>query len=168
MIILIIGEGNEEKHVLEIPFPVGSFKSHKTRWCRMNKNAFCESSFLSWTRIKSYNKAVIDWGLLAFSSLWVPFVYAYRSYSSRDKTQFFVPAFASLKSGNLMIAAKVCAFIITDFRLLSQRRKGHSFCLGSLFLSPSVPPLQRKKDFIHSFTSRYLVAKYIKATNVGC
>lgn len=128
----------------------------------MNKNEFCESSFLSWTRIKSYNKAVIDWGLLAFSSLLVPFVYAHRSYPGHDKTQLFVPAFPSLKSRNLVIAAKVCAFIITDFRLLSQRQKDNSFCLGSLFLSPSVPPLQRKKDIIHSFTSQVVGSQVYK------
>lgn len=34
------------------------------------------------------------------------------------------------------------------------KQKDNSFCLGSPFLSSSVPPLQRKKDDIHSFTSQ--------------
>lgn len=41
--------GKEEKHMLKIPFLEEGLKNHKNRWCRMNKNEFRDSSFLSWT-----------------------------------------------------------------------------------------------------------------------
>lgn len=113
--------GKEEKHMLKIPFLEEGLKNHKNRWCRMNKNEFRDSSFLSWTWIKCGNKAVIDRGLSVFPSLWVPFVFTHRSYPGHDKTQLFVPPLPSLKSRNLVMAGKACAFVIADFGLFYRK-----------------------------------------------
>lgn len=53
---------------------------------------------------------------------------------------FLVPTFPSFESRNLVIATELHAFIPSAFRVLFQSQNVNSFRLGSLFLSPSVPP----------------------------
>lgn len=96
-------------------------------------------------------------------------VYAYRSFPSRGEIQlFFCSCFPFIWRWKTCDTKHMC-FHDSDVKVLLQRQKGnYPVCLGSLFLSPSVPPLPKREwkiSYIHSLHQNF-IATYVKTMHV--